>query len=179
MRLVTPTMAKVGVKYGAISSVLFTLVFAGVYLLEMNTYIEVRVFDFLLIPIFVFFALYEFRSLNKGYLEYAQGMTLGLMTVLFLAVVSSFIILLFHFSIDEGQLGEYIEMSLQALEENKEKVTEKMDFESYESAKKDLEKAGIGSVALDNLFKKNIIGLLLTVMISIILRKSSNKKNGK
>ena len=54
-----------------------------------------------------------------------------------------------------------------------EKVVEKMGLESYEVTYSSLKNTGVGSLALDNLIKKTIIGLLLAVMISIILRKSS------
>lgn len=173
------SLVKVAIKYGLIGFLQYAILFVGIYLARANPLVEIGVFDFLLIPVFVFFALIEYRKANAAKMEYVQGMSLGVSMVLILALTSSIFILIFHYFIDSLLLNNYVQGSIELLISNKEKMIKEMDSSSYEKAYREVRSTTILEIAIDNFLKKSIIGLLLTVMISIILRKSSNQKNGK
>ncbi len=128
-------------------------------------------FGFLLIPIMVFFAIKDFKeNHNKGELRFWQGMTAGFVTYSTIAVGSAIFIWIF-LSLEEQVLQGYIADRLQLLMENRAEFESTLGEDLYKEQVRKMNATTPGVMAWDDFWKKLSIGLFLTILISVILRK--------
>ncbi|MDA1121586.1 MAG: DUF4199 domain-containing protein [Bacteroidetes bacterium] len=72
-------LISVPLKFGLIGSGLFMAMFLVTYFIEKNPLIDLKLFDFILIPIFLFTAMKQYRDYaNDNILHFWQGMTSAL-----------------------------------------------------------------------------------------------------
>lgn len=162
----------VPLRFGSIAGLLVIGLFLTLYFLESNPLIEARIVDLVLIPLFLFFGLKDFRDYrNEGILHYWQGMTVGVILYLLMALISAVWILIFLEIIDPQLLVDYIANRQELLMESKARVIDQMGEETFIRSQEELNSISAWDLALDDFLKKSIIGLMLTIMISIILRK--------
>lgn len=162
----------VPVRFGTIAGGLTIILFLVLFLMDVNPLIESRIVDLVLIPIFLYFGLKDFRDYrNGGILHYWQGMTVGVIIYLLMALISSIWILSFLELISPDLLVKYILDRTELLESSKLQIIEQMGEQTFLDSKAELQDITAFDLALDDFLKKSIIGLMLTIMISVILRK--------
>jgi len=159
-------------RYGLLGGGSALLLFILFYILELDPLVNIRMIDIVILAIFVFFALKEFRDgHNKRQLHFWQGMTGGVITYLTIASISAIFILIMTVIIDPEITTNYIEGRIQLLNENKSTLVETMDEATFLEAVAGVEKTTPVDLAIDDFIKKSVIGLFLTIIIAVILRK--------
>jgi hypothetical protein len=165
-------LVAVPLQYGMIGGAVVILLFLIFYFLDRNPLINIKMVDPVILSIFIFFALKEFRDrYNNRHLHFWQGMTAGVINYLTIAVISAIFILLITVIIDTDMTTKYIEGRVELLNENKQTLIDTMDEETYFEALAGVKGTTGFDLALDDFLKKSIIGLFLTIIIAVILRK--------
>lgn len=98
-------------------------------------------------------------------------MTSGFITYGLLAVGSALFIYLFLTLADPGVLQGYIDDRLNLLAEKHQQFVEALGEDLYNKQWAKMKETTAGIVALDDFWKKLSIGLFLTILIAVILRK--------
>ena len=141
------------------------------YFIGRNPLLDVRIIDILLLTIFIFFSIKEFRDrYNSGQLHFWQGVSIGFMTYITIAIISAISILIL-IQIDPELLQNYIESRVAFIKANDATLIEEIDEQAYIDALEGVKKTTALDLVLDDFLKKSIIGLFLTIIIAIILRK--------
>jgi hypothetical protein len=104
-------------------------------------------------------------------LHFWQGITGGMTTFFTLAIISALFILVLLTAIDSGITTNYIESRIALLNENKQTLIENINEQAYLDALTGVKETTPIDLALDDFLKKSIIGLFLTIIIALILRK--------
>lgn len=165
-------LVAVPLKYGALGGSMVILLFLTFYFLDINPLTSIKIVDAFILAIFIFFSLKEFRDqYNNRKLHFWQGMTGGIINYLTIAVISSTFIFVMTVIIDPELTTKFIETSIALLNENKQTLIEEMDEATFEEAMAGVSETTGFDLALDDFLKKSIIGLFLTIIISVILRK--------
>ncbi len=142
------------------------------YFLGKNPLIEIKLVDIPVLAIFIFFGLKEYRDRhNNKELHFWQGITGGMITYFSIAIISALFILLLTVIIDPQITTNYIESRIQLLNENKDTLVESINEQAYIDALAGVKKTTPLDLAMDDFLKKSIIGLFLTIIIAVILRK--------
>ena len=161
-------------RYAFIGVFLYGTLFLLLYFMDYNPLVVGRPWDFgfLLIPVLVFFSIKDFKTnYNAGELRFWQGMTCGFFTYFLLALGASLFIYLFLSFADQELLNGYIHDRLQLLYNSKEQFIEQLGEDLYHEQVDKMSNTTAFIVALDDFWKKLVIGLFLTILISAILRK--------
>lgn len=156
---------------GGVLSVLSFLALAWLYGDPTNLNL---VFGYVIVPIVVFLTIKFFKDYgNGGFLSFSEGMTVGFVAYMILGIISGVgIWLILTFSLD--LFGLILDSKLQVLSENKELIINQVGEESYETTLKSIQEMKPWDVGLNDALWKIIPGLFFTIIISIILRKTSN-----
>jgi len=163
---------KVPLKFGLIGATINIAMFFVQHWTGSNPLMEMRVFDFFIIPVFIFFGIKEYRdTFNQGLMEFWQGMTVGFFIYGSIAVFYSIFLWVALQFADPDMLQSYITESLNVIKENKDLLTEEMGAESYQSSYDEVSKTTALDLATDSLVKKAGIGFLLTSVLSTVLKK--------
>lgn len=161
----------VPIKFGTFAGIMSIVTFMMLYFLDFNPFVESRMMDVVLIPIFLFFGIKDFRDMrNERILHYWQGMTVGVITYLLMGLIS-FIFINIFVEIQPMALTDYISNRMELMEASKAQFLAQLGEETYNTAMVDLSKTSGLDLAIDDFLKKSVIGLMLTIMISVILRK--------
>jgi hypothetical protein len=165
-------LVSVPLKYGAIGGAMIAGLFLIFYFFGKNPLIEIKYIDIPFLAIFIFFSLKEFRDrYNDRELHFWQGVSGGVLTYLTIAMISAFFILVLTVLIDPGITTNYIESRVALLNENKQTLIDSIDEQAYFDALEGVKKTTPLDLAFDDFLKKSIIGLFLTIIIAVILRK--------
>ncbi len=168
-------LIRVPVRYGVIGAVLHMALFLILYFITtMNPLIVSKKLDsgFILLPIFIFFSIKEFKDYkNNRQLRFWQGMTIGFITYLLIAIGSALFTYVMLEFVDAGLMQEYIQDRLQMMAESKESFVEQLGVTVYDKTIIDIRQITAYIIAFDELLKKLLIGMFFTIIISIILRK--------
>ncbi|MCG8309690.1 MAG: DUF4199 domain-containing protein [Cytophagales bacterium] len=165
-------LVKVPLRYGILGGGVVMFLFLMFYFLDLDPLVNIKVIDMLILAIFIFFALKEFRDrYNNRALHFWQGMTAGVVTYLTLALVSAIFIYIMTVIIDPELTTKYIEGRTELLKQNRQNLVDTMDEATYLEAVAGVKETTPLDLALDDFLKKSIIGLFLTIIIAVILRK--------
>ena len=165
-------LVAIPLKYGFFGSMIFILLFLIFYFLHLDPLVNIKIVDILILAIFIFFSLKEFRDrYNERHLHFWQGMTGGIITYLSLAMIAAIFILIMTVIIDPDLTTKYIESRIALLMENKQALIDQMDETTYNKALEGVKTTSGFDLAMDDFLKKSIIGLFLTIIIAVILRK--------
>ena len=170
----------VPLKYGFIGAVmlifgLLVLFYMGRHPLLLNPVLDTRILIYALI-IFISFKVYK-DQYNRGIMHFWQGMAMGMISY----IVMSFGAALFIYIISEisstNFLAEYIRIATGQLITNKDLFIETISEKTYADTLEQLPATKPIHLALDYLLKSMPIGLFLTIILSILLRRkeSSNQ----
>ena len=167
-------------KYGSVGGIAVMVLFLVLYFFGNNPLLitnMVEIFAYVLVlalimGLFILFALKEFRDVhNNGEFHFWQGMTGGMICYLIISAVSAIFILVMTVIIDPDLTTNYIEARIELMEEKQNAMTERIGEERYLQVKSDIQQTTPSRLAWDDFLKKSFLGLFLTIVISIILRK--------
>ena len=108
-------------------------------------------------------------------MHFWQGMTIGVLNYLTLAVLSAIFTLIFLSFIDSQLIDLYIEDRVTIIDLKKEELIEQMGEETYVKSREDVLSISSGVLALDDFLKKCLIGFTLTIPLSVLLRRRALK----
>ncbi|MFY0653721.1 MAG: DUF4199 domain-containing protein [Cyclobacteriaceae bacterium] len=176
MKLDNPLII-VPLKFGFFGAVMVVILFFLLYFTGANPLLDMKMFDFFILPIFLFFATKEFRDThNSRQAEFWHGMTVGFVTYLTYALTATVVLVLFLFLADQQIFDDYVINTVAEATKNKEQTIEKLGEAAYNETLIKLKETSKTDVILDFLIKKLIIGLMLTIMIAVIMRRKPSEK---
>lgn len=173
----TPVTVKVGLKYGFFSAILLcilliVLFYTGIHPLLIPIVYDIRIF---LLALFIFFAVKEFRDeKNQGILHFWQGMLVALLVAIVMGFFGAIFIIVFG-AMEEQFLSSYLTYMMDHLVSNKEQFLESIGEVTYQNTLRSLPSTGLSDLAMDYYFKSVVIGLFLSIIISIILRRQPKR----
>lgn len=164
----------VPLKYGLLGGGFYILLFLILSFLKDNPFDSIKWADFLLIPIFVYFAIREFKLLyNNNELRYWQGMTLGFITYLVMGLIAFVFVYVFFEVIDPENFLAYKADKLALVQGKKEQLVAELGEESYRKTLDSARAITKIDLSLDTFLRKIFVGLFLTIVISVAQRTKS------
>ncbi len=162
-------LVNVSVKYGVFGGILAGVLIFTLFYLGRFPFLPVE--RTILFAIFIFFALKEIRDYyQEGILHFWQGMMAGITCYIVMAVIASLMLFLWGQFTDE-YLNQYIHVMTEQLETNRLDLEERVGKEALDLQLAKLPSTTILDLALDYLLKSMFIGIFLTIIISVILRR--------
>lgn len=161
-------------QFGSLGGILSLLAFAVLAWLQPDPTNLNLIFGYVITPVSIFLALKYFKEYsNNGFISFAEGMSVGFVTYLLIAIISGlgiWVILLFF-----PDLFELVKASkMDVLASSKDSIVSQVGEESYQNTLKSVQRMVPFDVALNDAIWKIIPGLFFTIIISIILRKNPN-----
>ena len=165
---------KTAYQFGALGGLLSGLSFYVLSLFYPDPTNLNLVFGYLITPITVFLAIKFFKDYsNEGYLSFTEGMSVGAVSFLLLAILSTGII--WGVLESSSSLFSVIQTAKWAvLEKNKEVIISQVGLASFEVTQINLQSISPWDIALNDGIWKIIPGMFFSIIISIILRKNLN-----
>jgi hypothetical protein len=165
---------KTAYQFGALGGLLSGLSFYVLSLFHSDPTNLNLVFGYLITPITVFLAIKFFKDYsNEGYLSFSEGMSVGAVSFLLLAILSTGIV----WGVIESSPSLFSAIQTAkwaALENNKEVIISQVGLASFEVTQTNLQGMTAWDVALNDGIWKIIPGMFFSIIISIILRKNPN-----
>jgi len=165
---------KTAYQYGALGGLMSGLSFYVLSLFYPDPTNLNLVFGYLITPITVFLAIKFFKDYsNEGYLSFSEGMSVGAVSFLLLAILSTGII----WGVLESSPSLFSAIQTAkwaALEQNKEVIISQVGQVSFEITQTNLQSMSTWDVALNDGIWKIIPGMFFNIIISIILKKNPN-----
>jgi hypothetical protein len=130
------------------------------------------VFGYVITPFAVYLAIKFYKEFaNEGFLSFAEGMTIGAVTYLILAILSTLTI--WGILVSSPSLFEAIQTAKWAvLEQNKEVIIGQVGQESFDLTQTNLKTMGPWDVAFNDGIWKILPGMFFSILISVILKKN-------
>jgi hypothetical protein len=131
-------------------------------------------FGYVICPIAIFLSIKFFKEYaNSGYLSFSEGMSMGFITYMLIALISATGIWIM-LSISP-ELFEQVKLSkFDVLEKGRETIVSQVGENSFEATLASMQEMSRLDVAINDGLWKIIPGLFFTIIISIILRKNPN-----
>jgi hypothetical protein len=161
-------------KFGTLGGVLSIVAFLILSFFYPDPTNLTLLFGYIICPIAIFLSIKFFKEdQNAGFLSFSEGMTVGFVTYILIALISTigiWVILMIS-----PETFELITLAkFQVLENGKETIVGQVGQNSYDATYESLKEMTKLDVALNDGIWKIIPGLFFTIIISIILRKNPN-----
>jgi hypothetical protein len=170
-------MIQVAIKYSMAGGAILIILFLILYFTNENPLLYSKLIDVFILLIFLVFAIKEFREIyNNGVLHFWQGMSVGILSYLGMAIISAVFIYIMTAMVDPQLLTHYIESRMIMLEENKDTLIKTINEQAYLKSMSGVRNTTVLDLALDDFLKKSITGLIITIAISVIFRKQTPKQ---
>ncbi|GHN00944.1 hypothetical protein WSM22_24330 [Cytophagales bacterium WSM2-2] len=170
---------KVPFSYGLIGGVIGCIVIASLFYMGQHPFLMPVIFDFRIVifSVFIFISLKELREYHQqGTLLFWQGMIGSYVFIGTSAIIAS--IFTFCFALwNPSFLPSYIEKVQERMTKYQKEFEEGMGVEAYREQLAKLPGTSPFDMASDYFLKSLIIGLFLTIIISVILRKQPSQTN--
>ncbi|WP_017731620.1 DUF4199 domain-containing protein [Nafulsella turpanensis] len=164
---------KVPLKYGIGGGFIAIALFLTLYYSGADPISDVRPLDFILLPIFIFFSIKELRDYKfGGTMFYWQGMTVGFVCYLLIALLSASFLGLFLEVIDPALFLSHKQENIAILTADSEKWVEQIGADAYKETLASLKGTTVFSLVADDFLKKVFIGFLATTIIAIIFKRT-------
>ncbi len=165
---------KTAYQFGSLGGILSVLAFITLSFFYLDPTNLTLLFGYVITPIAIFLALKFFKEYaNSGYLSFSEGMSVGFVTYILIASISTLGILIFL--VVSPDLFEQIKLSkLEVLAKGKETILSQVGESSFEATVASIQEMTKLDVAINDGLWKIIPGLFFTIIISIILRKNPN-----
>lgn len=164
---------KVSIKYGLAGGFVAIILFVTLFYMDGDPLSSIRIFDFVLIPLFIYFSLKELRDYKyEGKIAYWQGMTAGFICYILIALISALTIWLFLSIIEPALFVQHKQENIAILTENPDKWVDQVGRKDYEAALRNVKKVTPFSLAADDFVKKSLIGLFLTSVIALFFKRT-------
>ena len=170
-------VVSVPLRYAVIASVLGLVLTLVLYYSGKHPLLIPIVFDYrlLLLPLFLFFAIKEFRDVyHSGTMTFPQGMLAGFVLYAAMGLIIALSLLVFDAAVGGEFATEYIDASYQQLVDNKEQFIDAIGEEAYNTSLQTTPQTTILDLSSDYFLKTCALGVLFTIIISVILRKQPN-----
>jgi len=163
---------KTAYQFGALGGLMSGLSFYVLSLFHSDPTNLNLVFGYLITPITVFLAIKFFKDYsNDGYLSFSEGMSVGAVSFLLLAILSTGIV----WGVLESSPSLFSAIQTAkwaALEKNKELIISQVGQASFEVTQTNLKSMTAWDVALNDGIWKILPGMFFSILISLILRKN-------
>jgi hypothetical protein len=162
------------VRYGLFGGLISAAIFTVLYYTRPNPILTTKgyPFEFILIPVLVFFSIKEFRDYkNGGELRFWQGIAIGFVNYSIIALISGVFITIFIKFYDQEILKDFINYNILQMHEKKDLFIEAFNEETFEQVLIDIPKTTAFDIGLEDFVRKIGTGFLITFIISLILRK--------
>ena len=161
-------------KYGFIGSMLIilgllVLFYLGKHPLLLNPVLDSRIPIYALI-IFISFKIFKDQQ-NAGVMHFWQGMTMGMIAYFVMALGAAMFIYIFSEISATNFLAEYIRLATGQLVTNKDLFIETIGEKTYTDTLAQLPTTQPIHLAVDYLLKSIPIGLFLTIILAVLLRR--------
>jgi hypothetical protein len=166
-------LVKILARYGAFAGVIGFGLLLGLYYMGKHPFLIHPIFDFriVLLGVFIFFGLKEFREFHQeGILYFWQGMIGSFALTAVFAVVASSLIFLFG-SWNEVFVQSYITEFTQQVNEFPPDVVDQIGKENMERNLMELQATTIGDMATTYLVQSFIISFFISIILSVVLRR--------
>lgn len=163
----------IAVRYGAIAAVLsiglnIVMFYMNRHPVMISPYLDFRVF---LYGIFIFFSLKEYRDFhNEGALHFFQGMFGSFVLVATAGVLGSILYRIFG-AFETNFIPEYVRLMTEYLKSAPEDEVARIGKETIERNLQALPSTNMGQIATLYLVQSFGIGLFVSIIMSVILRK--------
>lgn len=165
-------MVKVAGKYGTAGGGILVSLFLILYFSNESPLLYAKLIDVIILLILLVFAIREYRDIyNGGKMHFWQGMSIGILSYLLMAIISAVFIYIMTAIVDPNLLSHYIESRIAMLHENKDTLIATIDEKAYVNSLEGVKNTTAFDLALDDFLKKTFAGLIVTIAISVILRK--------
>ena len=148
---------------------IIVLFLIGRHPLLLNPILDARIPLYALI-IFASFKTYK-DNYSQGVMHFWQGLAMGLVAYLLMAIGTSIFIYIFSAVASTDFLSEYIRIATGQLEANKEVFIESIGEKTYLATLEQLPNTRPVHLALDYLLKSTPIGLFLTLLLAVLMRR--------
>ena len=168
-----PPLVGVPLKFGIAGSALIIILFVVLFYAGKHPLLIsiVPVFRLVLIPLFVFTSIKEYRDYrNNQVLHFWQGLVIGFNCYFVIGSLTAILILIFS-SIEPEFMNQYIDISTNQLINNKEQFISTVGEETYNRTLQKMPLTTSLDLALDYAMKTLLIGIPLTIIISVLLRR--------
>lgn len=165
---------KTAYQFGLLGGSLCVLSFYAISFLQPDPTNLNLIFGYLIVPISVFLAIKFFKDYtNEGYLSFSEGMTVGFVSYLILAMIATLGILVV-LTLDSDLFILIKESKLMVLNENRETIVAQVGEESFGFTEASIQKLSPWDVAFNDGIWKILPGMFFSIIISIIFRKIKN-----
>lgn len=169
-------LIQVAIKFGLIGGLmsiigLLVLFYIGKHPFLQNPFLDTR---WPLFGLFIFFSIKIFRDENGGTLHFWQGLVVGFLVYFIMIQISAAFIAIFG-SIESTQfLSSYISGAIEHINTNKEALLESnINEETLTEILQILPNTTANTLAFDYFLKSMPMGLILTLLLSVVMRRSS------
>ncbi len=176
MSLFTKPLTKIAIKYGIIGGLISVLLLLVLFYTGKNPFLYTRKvpFGIVLVPLFIFFAIKEFRDFKNNYtLHFWQGLILGFVCYLIIALISAGFTRIF-LSYHPEMLQDIMKVGIQAIKDNKEETIKNLGEATHIELLNTISTNTTAYViALEDFILKMFLGFFATLIISLVLRKNT------
>jgi hypothetical protein len=168
-------LIKIGLRWGSIAGVLTTVLMITTYYIAVHPFMVAPFLDFriLVFGVFIFFGLKEFRDyVQGGILYFWQGLIGCFVIVLVSTVISSLGLYVFGLLKPEF-LTTYVTAATTYLKTFPPEAIEQIGKDAYESNLKSLPATNLGVMIETYFLKGMLIGLFVSLLLSVILRRTT------
>jgi hypothetical protein len=170
----TPSTARIALKYGlfiGLGLVIFYLVMQLAGLATNNTANMLSIVIWIAILIVgIIYAIKEFKSQNDGFMSYGQGLGLGSLASTVAGLINGIFSYIYMSFIDNSVIKQQMEAQREKLEE------QGYDDAQIDQAMAMAEKfAGPGMAMVGSIFTMLIVGFILSLIISAVMKNERNE----
>jgi len=158
----------IALKYGLSGAALTLVGFTIAYFIFDNAVQSFRQLSFIMVIVFMFFAVKEYRATQSERLLFWQGAALSALTFLIFGLFTALALGIFLEYIDPESFSYYINYKLESLERYRE-LMEADEFTRYSEMTKNQTPQGI---AIEHLFGLIYVGVFGSLFIAAILRRA-------
>lgn len=169
-------LISIAIRNGAIAGVLAIVLLLLIYYavgkhpLMVAPFLDFRI---VLLGIFIFFTLKEFReSYQDGILHFWQGMAGSFIMVMITATLASVLLWIFS-TIDSGFVTDYVQAMTEYLKSFPEDDIARIGKDAYQRNLESLPSTNGKQIAASYFVQSVIIGFFVSIIISVISRKQS------
>ena len=167
---------KVSSRFGAVAALLSIILFSILYFAGRNPMFIPAYLDFrlLLFPIFLVFGIRDFKEYrNDRILHFWQGFSVGSLIVLTIIISMTLYILILGGIIDPSFTEKFINGTMQNILRNKESIISQVGVAAYNKTVEIIPGTTLSDLAFDYFLKSLPLGIIITILISLVLRNNS------
>lgn len=163
---------KTSLRFGVIGGVLSIALFLLLSFLDQNPLNKGKYFDFFLMLFILLTGLKYFRDAeNQRRMKFIQGVGVGLATSFVVGALTSGFLWIYLAKIDPTTLDLFKDSGIQYLLQNRAVVLEDIDQDTLDKTIQEIKSLSVNDMVLDDILRKLIIGLFLSTILSVFLRK--------